>query len=87
MSGGVAYVLDEERTFAARCNRASVALETLGAGDLELVRGLLERHATLTGSAVAKRLLRTWPQERERFVKVMPEEYRRALRAQLELVG
>ena len=87
MSGGVAYVLDEERTFAARCNRASVALEQLGVDDDELISGLLERHALLTGSAVAKRLLRTWTEERERFVKVMPEEYRRALRAQLELVS
>jgi glutamate synthase domain-containing protein 3 len=87
MSGGVAYVLDDERKFAERCNRASVALEPLGVDDHELVRGLLERHLALTGSAVARRLLRTWAQERERFVKVMPEEYRRALRAQLELVS
>jgi glutamate synthase (NADPH/NADH) large chain len=87
MSGGLAFVLDEEHTFAERCNRASVALETLGVDDSELVHGLLERHVALTGSAVATRLLRAWPQERERFVKVMPEEYRRALRAQLELVS
>ena len=64
-----------------------MALEPLGVDDHELVRDLLERHAALTGSAVAKRLLRTWAQARERFVKVMPEEYRRALRAQLELVS
>jgi glutamate synthase domain-containing protein 3 len=32
-------------------------------------------------------VLRTWTQDGERFVKVMPEEYRRALRAQLELVS
>jgi glutamate synthase (NADPH) large chain len=87
MSGGVAYVLDDERTFAARCNRASVALEALSLDDQEVVHDLLERHAALTASAVARRLLRTWSQERERFVKVMPEEYRRALRAQLELVS
>ena len=87
MSGGVAYVLDAERQFAERCNRASVALEPLGVDDHELVRGLLEQHAGLTGSTVAMRLLRAWAQEREHFVKVMPEEYRRALRAQLELVS
>ena len=87
MSGGVAYVLDAERQFAGRCNRASVALEPLGVDDHELVRGLLEQHAGLTGSTVAMRLLRGWAQEREHFVKVMPEEYRRALRAQLELVS
>jgi glutamate synthase domain-containing protein 2/glutamate synthase domain-containing protein 1/glutamate synthase domain-containing protein 3 len=87
MSGGVVYVLDEERTFTERCNSASVTLEPLGVDDHELVRGLLEQHAGLTGSTVAMRLLRGWAQERERFVKVMPEEYRRALRAQLELVS
>jgi glutamate synthase (NADPH) large chain len=87
MSGGVAFVLDEEARFQARCNTASVALETPGVHDLAVVRDLLERHELLTGSEVAKRLIRTWRQSRERFVKVMPEEYRRALRAQLELVG
>jgi glutamate synthase (NADPH/NADH) large chain len=87
MSGGVAYVLDEQAIFAARCNRSSVSLERLGVDDHELVRSLLERHAALTGSAVANRVLNSWSQARERFVKVMPEEYRRALRAQLELVS
>jgi glutamate synthase domain-containing protein 2/glutamate synthase domain-containing protein 3 len=87
MSGGTAFVLDEDERFAQRCNRASVALESPNAEDLVLVRDLLERHGSLTGSEVAKRLLRSWRQTRERFVKVMPEEYRRALRAQLELVG
>jgi glutamate synthase domain-containing protein 3 len=87
MSGGVAYVLDEHATFAARCNHSSVSLEQLGVDDHELVHSLLERHAALTGSAVATRVLRTWAQARERFVKVMPEEYRRALRAQHELVS
>jgi glutamate synthase (NADPH/NADH) large chain len=87
MSGGVAFVLDENGHFGQRCNAASVGLESPDAEDLMLVRDLLERHASLTGSEVAKRLLRSWRQARERFVKVMPEEYRRALRAQLELVG
>jgi glutamate synthase domain-containing protein 3 len=87
MSGGVAYVLDEEQRFAARCNRASVALEAMGTDDRQIVHDLLERHAALTGSDVAQRLLRTWSQARDRFVKVIPEEYRRALRAQLELVS
>jgi glutamate synthase (NADPH/NADH) large chain len=87
MSGGIAFVLDEGGRFPARCNGASVALETPDAEDQMLIRELLERHSSLTGSGVAKQLLRTWRQARGRFVKVMPEEYRRALRAQLELVG
>jgi glutamate synthase (NADPH) large chain len=87
MSGGIAFVLDEGGRFPARCNGASVALETPDAEDQMLIRDLLERHSSLTGSGVAKQLLRTWRQSRGQFVKVMPEEYRRALRAQLELVG
>jgi len=87
MSGGRAFVLDENGQFGERCNHTSVALESPDPEDLVLVRELLERHASLTGSDVAKRLLRSWRRARERFVKVMPEEYRRALRAQLELVG
>jgi glutamate synthase domain-containing protein 2/glutamate synthase domain-containing protein 3 len=87
MSGGMAFVLDDNRHFGERCNVASVALESPNAEDLVLVRDLLERHASLTGSEVAKRLLRSWRRGRDRFVKVMPEEYRRALRSQLELVG
>jgi glutamate synthase domain-containing protein 3 len=87
MSGGMAFVLDDNRHFGERCNVASVALESPNAEDLMLVRDLLERHASLTGSEVAKRVLRGWRRSRDRFVKVMPEEYRRALRSQLELVG
>jgi glutamate synthase domain-containing protein 3 len=87
MSGGIAFVLDDEGDFAQRCNLATVTLEEPQVEDLVIVRNLLERHELLTGSDVAKRLLRGWRQARERFVKVLPEEYRRALRAQLELVG
>ena len=87
MSGGIAFVLDEQADFAQRCNLASVALEGPQLDDLVIVRNLLERHELLTGSEVAKRLLRSWRQARERFVKVLPEEYRRALRSHLELVG
>ncbi|HVC05262.1 MAG TPA: glutamate synthase large subunit [Candidatus Acidoferrales bacterium] len=87
MSGGIAFVLDEDAGFGQRCNLASVTLEAPQLEDLVIVRTLLERHELLTGSEVAKRLLRNWRQARERFVKVLPEEYRRALRAHLELVG
>ena len=54
MSGGVAYVLDEDGTFANRCNMQMVDLEALEDDeDLELVHGLLERHREYTGSTIA----------------------------------
>ena len=86
--GGTAFVLDDDGRFAERCNDASVGLEEVTErDDMELVHVLLERHAALTGSEVAKRLLRNWRQTLGRLVKVMPEEYRRALREErLELV-
>jgi glutamate synthase domain-containing protein 3 len=89
MSGGIAYVLDEEGLFRERCNTATLELEPLAdREDAELVRHLLERHEQLTGSVVAKRLLKNWRRTTDQFVKVMPEEYRRALRDdRLELVS
>jgi glutamate synthase (ferredoxin) len=82
MSGGVAYVYDEAGDFGIRCNLEMVDLERLEEEeDLQLVQGLLQRHAENTGSTVAAGLLRDWPAAAERFVKVMPREYRRVLAA------
>ena len=44
-----------------------------------LLKDLIEKHATYTGSPQAKRILKDWEANRPRFVKVMPHEYRRAL--------
>jgi glutamate synthase (ferredoxin) len=87
MSGGVAHVLDEDGKFAAeRCNHEMVDLESFadpGADPAEeaLVRGLIERHAMLTGSARARMIVENWNRYRARFVKVMPLEYRKVLAA------
>ena len=54
--------------------------EALDQGDdVDLVRGLLERHREYTGSTVAEELLQDWPATAARFVKVMPLDYRRVL--------
>jgi glutamate synthase (ferredoxin) len=83
MSGGVAYVLDEQGDFRTRCNMEMVGLEPLEEPeDLGLVRGLLERHVEYTGSTVARRLLTDWPAAARKFVKVMPVDYRRVLEQQ-----
>jgi glutamate synthase (ferredoxin) len=75
MSGGIAYVLDEDGTFAQRCNTQLVGLEPLDEDDMETVRALVAEHLERTGSPVAERVLA----ERPAFVKVMPHDYRRAL--------
>ncbi|MCH7999923.1 MAG: glutamate synthase subunit alpha, partial [Chloroflexi bacterium] len=84
MSGGIAYVYDAAGDFATRCNMEMVALEPLeDSEDLDLVHGLMERHAEYTDSAVAKGLLRDWPAVAKRFVKIIPLDYRRVLEEQL----
>ncbi len=79
MSGGVAYVLDADGAFASRCNGESVDLEPLAEADQATVLDLLRRHADLTGSPRAWRVLSGWQRWQGRFVKVMPREYRQAL--------
>ncbi|HEV2592576.1 MAG TPA: glutamate synthase large subunit [Gaiellaceae bacterium] len=77
MSGGIAYVLDEDGRFAARCNTQLVGLDPVDADDETAVRALLEEHRERTGSPVAERLLAEWTPER--FVKVFPHDFKRAL--------
>jgi glutamate synthase domain-containing protein 2/glutamate synthase domain-containing protein 3 len=80
MSGGVAFVLDEDGTFARRCNTALVELGPVDdAADRRLLRQLVRRHYRLTASPRARRVLQDWDAAAGRFVRVMPAEYRRAL--------
>jgi len=95
MSGGVAYVLDPDGNFADRCNKAMVSLEKVELSKNEMtphdfkgdmldhdemrLKTLIERHVHYTDSDVAKSLLGRWEEARGEFVKVMPDDYRRAL--------
>jgi glutamate synthase domain-containing protein 3 len=81
MSGGIAYVYDDQGDFEARrCNKASVDLEPLVlAEDVDRVRGLLERHRDLTGSPRAAWILEHWADAQPRFIKIFPHEYKRVL--------
>jgi glutamate synthase domain-containing protein 2/glutamate synthase domain-containing protein 3 len=79
MSGGVAYVLDEDGTFEKRCNKGMVELERLDEKDLATVRTLIQRHFDYTHSQVAWRLLSGWKETVKHLVRVMPVEYRQVL--------
>ena len=88
MSGGVAYVLDDEaRSFARRCNKEMVSLGKLeDPEEVALVHGLVSRHAQLTGSRSGPR--RSWRRGTQlvpSFVRVMPNDYRRVLEAQAKM--
>ncbi|MDQ7974492.1 MAG: glutamate synthase-related protein, partial [Rhodocyclaceae bacterium] len=96
MSGGVAFVYDEDGQFASRCNLAMVSLDKVltsaeqtasihrkvwhgGETDEAQLKKLLEEHHRWTGSKRARDLLDTWAVARTKFVKVFPNEYKRAL--------
>jgi len=78
MSGGIAYVLDLN---LARLNREMVDTDPLDEADIEFLAETVARHQAETGSAVAARLLASWDAAAGRFTKVMPQDYKRVLRA------
>ena len=94
MSGGIAYVFDEDGQFAKRVNTAQVALEKVlpaaeqadagipmhkGMADEAALKKLIEDHHRWTGSLRAREILDNWSTAMAKFVKVFPHEYRRAL--------
>jgi glutamate synthase (ferredoxin) len=80
MSGGVAYVLDEAGSFPARINMQMVEVERVeDATEAEALRALIARHASLTGSTHAQRILDAWPTMQAKFVRVIPKDYKRVL--------
>ncbi|MEY3518199.1 MAG: hypothetical protein RLZ89_1059 [Pseudomonadota bacterium] len=96
MSGGVAYVYNEDGLFDKRCNTAMVSMEKVldektqaaeipqalwhrGQSDEAQLKKLLEDHHRWTGSKRARALLDNWTEARGKFVKVFPNEYKRAL--------
>lgn len=89
MSGGIAYIYDMERDFSEKCNKEMVAIEKLNAEDKETVHQLLSDHVKYTRSMPAESVLRDFSGEIDRFVKVMPLEYKRILekRGTQEVIG
>ena len=80
MSGGVAYVWDQDQSFARQCNTESYELEGVSdAADLDELKTLISNHLHYTGSTVAQQILDNWDQAVKQFVKVMPSDYKRVL--------
>lgn len=82
MSGGIAYVYDTDGSFQGKTNAQTVELLPLEHDyDKDVVKGLLKDFVEHTDSVIAKDLLATWPKECDKFVKVFPFEFQRALKA------
>jgi len=81
MSGGIAYVYDEDGTFPIRCNMEMVRLIPVDDEYEPELREMVENHYRYTKSEKARRLLENWPEAVRRFVCVMPNDYAQMLRA------
>ena len=82
MSGGVAYIYDPDNQFPAHCNTEMVDLEKISGDEEEdAVRRLIKNHLRYTQSTVAQKILDRWHLHKEKFVKVMPKDYKRILEA------
>jgi len=91
MSGGFAYVLDENSNFASLCNTEMVELNNLKAdvgtpnvddfleADETRLKQLIQNHVTHTGSERGQMILDNWADYLPKFIKVMPVDYRSAL--------
>lgn len=79
MSGGIAWVLDLDESIV---NREMVETRAVPAESAEELHELVRKHAEETGSELAERLLADWSASLERFVEIMPVNFRKVLEAQ-----
>ena len=86
MSGGIAYVLDEDRDLYMKLNKSLVSLETVTEKyDILELKGIIEEHAALTGSEKAKRILENFSAYIPSFKKIIPHDYAEIRSAVLSL--
>ncbi len=90
MSGGIAYVLDEDWDFYQRVNKDMVSLEPVEHKyDVSLLKELIREHVELTGSPRGRQILDNFGEYLPKFKKVLPHDYDKMLRliAQMEEKG
>ncbi len=76
MSGGTAYVLDEDGSFSSRCNKELVLLQPLfDPEETKEVYDLIQNYVDYTNSANGKKILANWDAYVSKFVRVIPKSY------------
>ncbi len=80
MSGGIAYIFNENGSFEKRCNNDALNLLAVEEQeDIAQLRELIENHYNATLSPLAQRILEKWEECLPMFIKIFPEEYKQAL--------
>lgn len=85
MSGGVAYVLDEDNTLYKRLNKQLVNMEhVVSKVDVDELKGMIEEHVANTNSEIGKKILENFTAYLPKFKKIIPKDYERMLKKILE---
>ncbi|MDO5558897.1 MAG: glutamate synthase large subunit [Oscillospiraceae bacterium] len=86
MSGGIAYVLDENRDLYTKLNKTMVSLEEVTEKDdvLEL-KDIIEQHTAATGSAKGRQILDNFGEYLPKFKKILPYDYARMMQTITEM--
>jgi glutamate synthase (NADPH) large chain len=77
MSGGIAYILKD---YIHLINQEMVDLDPLNEDDFVTIKEQLNKHVSLTRSQLADEFLQNWNEYREKFIKVIPRDYKEVLR-------
>ncbi|MEL7567132.1 MAG: glutamate synthase large subunit [Dehalobacterium sp.] len=76
MSGGVAYIFDEQDDFSTKCNFEMIEMEKLQEGDISFLGKAVARHVQYTNSAKGRRILDNWEENVTKFVRIISPQYR-----------
>jgi len=79
MSGGLAYIYKKE---LENVNQEMVDIDPLNEDDFASIKKALRDHLNFTSSNVADNVLENWDEAKERFIKVIPRDYKEVLRKQ-----
>lgn len=86
MSGGIAYVLDEDRSFYKRLNKELVSFEDVSNKyDVLELKGLIQEHVAYTNSEKGKSILDHFSEYLPKFKKIVPHDYRRMMNAIVQM--
>ena len=80
MSGGTAFVLDEKHDLYTRLNKELVTVSELSdEHDIEILKGLIEKHTKETGSELGKKIIKNFEKFIPNFKKIVPNDYQRMM--------
>lgn len=86
MSGGIAYVLDEDNDLYTRMNKEMVfSQEISNKYDVMELKDMIKEHVALTNSEKGKKILDNFSEYLPKFKKVIPYDYNRMLMAIVQM--